>query len=323
MAAKLSKVVVPNLYGGTTDVYSELLEFKWRGKSFPTSTFSLKLRHDLAQHKYPGRDGADVEATGVAPLEISAKIPFRNGVSGARSETWPDDSKPLYPVQYREFMKACKDRSVGELQHPEFGNIQCRIVSADTVWDATRRDGVDVDVAWLETIDEKNETFFAGTSPIVSALSAATALDDAIRARVSKQQLPDEPEYEPNFSDMVRSVQQVSDRFQTLNARLAGRLNSVVYRVNALKQSIQTSADAKDWPIVQAIEQLKSACNQWKRELVPSGRTIVYYVVPKDATLASIAIDTGAPMGDLIMLNPILCAYPVILKDTIVRYYRA
>lgn len=308
----------------TKELFSQLREFKWRTIPFPTSTFSVRLRHDLVQHKFPGKDGADIEDTGRAPLEFTANIPFRNGVSGGPNETWPSVRNPLYPNQYREFIKVCSDRDSGVLDHPEFGKILCRIESCETVWDATRRDGVDVHVTWLETIDvESLDSVLAQKSPISQAIAAGLALDEAITTRnpaVPKQ----DTTYKPDFADSMRSLQAVSDQYQVLNTRVAGKINSVMYRVESLHASLDKSADSKDWPITQAIERLKASANELRKELVRlSGRNIVYYIVRQDTTLAAIAQATGAPIPELIVLNPKSCARPVVAGNTIIRYYHS
>lgn len=308
----------------TRDTFSQLREYKWRSIAFPTTTFEVTLRHDLVQHKYPSKDGADVEAVGRAPLEFSAKIPFRNGIGGGPSETWQQNRKPLYPDQFREFFKACADRETGVLEHPEFGKVVCRIENAKTVWDATRRDGVDVDVVWVETIDiESLESLLAQPSPVSNAISNALALDDAIKTRnpaVPKQ----DTTYKPDFADTMRGLQGISDQFQVLNARVAGKINSTLYRIDSLKSSVEKSADVKDWPILQAIENLKAAANDIRTELVRSNRkTVVFYVAPKDMTLGAVSNETGAAIGDLVVLNPRLVSSPVIERGTTIRYYRA
>src|SRR5947208_3808040 len=115
----------------------------------------MDLEQDHAEHRWPDRDGAHVEATGRAPLVFSAKAIFRNGISTGRAENW--ESGKLYPDAYRAFIDAAADRTSGPLQHPEHGTVTCKLRSARVTWDANKRDGCDVACVWVETSEPTDE----------------------------------------------------------------------------------------------------------------------------------------------------------------------
>ena len=95
-------------------LFEQLNACSWRDIPFPISSMKVTVSQDLVQHKYWGVDGASVEATGRAPLEIEAVIPFVNGIVPGKGEKWG----VLYPTQFRSFLKAFVDKKTGTLVHP-------------------------------------------------------------------------------------------------------------------------------------------------------------------------------------------------------------
>ena len=297
------------------ELFAQLKEFSWRGIAFPATTFETVLRHDLAEHKYPDRDGADVEATGLAPIEITARVPFRNGVIPARSESFGR----LYPDTWRRFIAAMADKSTGTLQHPELGPLRCKPHSVRTVWAAEPRDGVDVDCSWIETIDPQQKV--AMPSPIQTAMRGALDLDASLGTVAS---LPQTPTYEPNFADMMRGIQAIGDSVTLLSHRGAGVIASVEYRAQAVIDSVDRADKAGDvtlWALRQAAERVKSGVRGLRDTLLQSKRRIGLYPVPKPMTLAGVAAALSVDVTDLIDLNPGLLRLPIVAQGAIVRFY--
>lgn len=300
-------------------LFSQLLEFRWRDVSFPATSFETSLRHDLAEHKFPDHDGADIESTGLAPVEIAARIPFRNGVIPARSESFGI----LYPTQFRRFITAMADKSTGTLQHPEFGSILCKPVSCKVVWAAEPRDGVDVDVQWLQTIDSATAAEFFSESPVQTATLGALDLDSNIGTLGPV--LPQTPEFKPTFADTMRSIQAIGDTVTLLAHRGAGVINSLQYRIDAIEESVRRAEKAGDvtlWALRQAAGRMRSGLEGLRETLLQSkGRRIGLYPVRKVMTLAGVAAAIPTAVTDLMNLNPALLRNPVVLPGQIVRYY--
>lgn len=318
------------------DLFSQLLGMSWKGVSFPASTFDLKIRHDLAQHKYPDRDGANVEETGRAPLQFSARMPFCNGVSPGKAESFTE----LYPTQYRAFIAAASVGTTGILQHPEFGQITCKLESCDTVWDANLRDGVIVTATWIETIISDDETSFTtSASPIGLVLLSAQDLDAQVNeiefaAAPSTQAsggpqpaAPLLPAYTPDFAASMRAIAGAADQISILGAQGVGQIDAVAYRLGAIQDSVGNVFENNNqpsclaWPILQTIQAMKSSLYDLKRTIGTTGRDISLYVVPADSSLAAISSDIGTSIDDVIVLNRTLLASPVVLRGTSVRYY--
>src|ERR1700722_318099 len=122
------------------DLFAKLLEYKWKGVSFPVEDTELEIRQDLVIHRYADRNGAYVEGTGRHPPQTPARIPFLNTIYPAASESWPPGA--LYPQQFRLFLQACLDPTSGTLQHPELGALNCKVDVARSTWSGKVRSGV-------------------------------------------------------------------------------------------------------------------------------------------------------------------------------------
>lgn len=319
------------------DVLSKLLQFSWKGQPLPLVAMEFELRHDLAQHKYVGRDGALVENTGRAPIQFSATIPFRLGLVQGPRDGW---THPLYPTEWRRFMESAAESTAGILVHPELGPFTCKLESAKSPFDADRRDGMDVMATWIETIENGDDLTknLAAPSPI-SAASTATQNLDAIQGADPSQvptiyaqnlnnlpsatvaQLPVYPQYKTTFSDLMRSVQAVSDQATIAVSRAGSPLAQLDYRARAISDSVKRFDNSLNWQAQRNAQLLLAAVYDLKTALLVSRRRIGLYPVPAASTLAMIAQTLNAKIAEVMALNPTLVRAPIVPKDSIVRYY--
>lgn len=295
----------------------------------------VSLGQDLVQHKFWGQDGASIEGTGRAPLVFTATIPFRNGIVPGKNERWGI----LYPEEYRKFVVAGSERGTGTLTHPEFGEVKCRLERCETEWSAERRDGCDVEATWVEDrIDELDSVNLHDASPVQQADLAALDLDAQLTSLTPKPELP---EYKSDFGDFMRGVTAISDQATLLQTKAGGKIDQIAFRAGQLGNSLQklqtrtaqtvrellhpdqslAGRVAMSWPMRQSTERLKSATRDLRKTILASGKPIVFYRVPKDTTLAAIAIDTGAPLSDLMRLNPSALRSASVPEGSLIRHY--
>jgi len=300
------------------ELFEGLLEFKWRDITFPTTSFSVRLRQDLAQHKFCDRDGAHIEPTGRAPLEFTATIPFCNGIVPGKNETWGI----LYPTAYRALFLACADRSAGTLVHPEHGAVPCNVVSLDAKWTAERRGGNDVEVVWIESTDNPKQAskLFAAKSPISEATAAALDLDAQLTQ--IKPPLPALPKFQPTFASTMRQIQGAVDQVALLQRSTIGKLDQIDYRCAQILDAVGRLDQPLNWPMRQTCQRMRSATNQLRKVIGLENKSVALYVVPYDGTLGLIAASTGATVSELVLLNPGLCKAAVVPENSIVRYYK-
>lgn len=297
-------------------LFEQLNPFTWRDVTFPVTSMGLSLEQDQAQHKPYGKDGADVEGTGRAALVFTASIPFRNGVVASKTEEFG----VLYPTQWKAFLAAMADKTVGYLTHPELGEIQCKPQKCETTWDGNKRDGADVQAVWVETT-EYNELLsdaLSYDSPITQVTLAALSLDSEIRLR--PDQFPQTPTYTPDFGEFMRQLGGLGDQLSIASGRLTGQLDQLTYRVNAIKGSLERNGDPRNFTALQAISRLKENLRKVSNALGANQKTILYYRAPRDITFAGLADLIPAKLPELIRMNPRLLQRPVIPVNTAVQY---
>lgn len=301
-----------------TDIFEQLLAFQWREVEVPVTSTTMSLAHDLVEHKYWGVDGARVEDTGLAPMRISASIPFINGIVPGKGEKW----SILYPNGMRAFLAACALRTTGILVHPEFGEIPCKCERLSLELSGDRRGGMMCEVSWVETLQDDDTPNPAGTSPVQDIELAALDLD-ASTADL-RTLIPEFPEYETSFADMMRGIQGIFDTATLLSMTTAGKIKSVIYRAENIADSVDRAKSALTWGTTQKLERIKERANDLQANtLKAQGRDLVLYLVPGDTTLAGLLAQLpGAKLGDIIRLNPGLMTSAVIRKGTTVRYYK-
>lgn len=304
-----------------------LAEYRWRGIGFPTTSFKVVMRQDLAPHAFVSRDGADVEATGRAPLEFSARIPFTNNIAPGQGETWTRGT--LFPGQWKKMLLAMADRSTGVMQHPAMGAIKCKPSHFEADWDGNTQDGIFADASWLETTDDGNSltALVASISPIAQATQAARDLDKGLKQITPP--LPSTPAYQPTFEDAMRSVQSVFDQVTLMKRRDAGILDNIKYRLtlirDAMRQSDRTSGgpvhNVLTWPVREAMSRLSGSLDGVRDNLLKKARPIGLYYPADDTSLPMLTIELKAQIGDLMALNPKLLAIAYVPANSAVRYY--
>lgn len=317
-------------------LFEQLLPCTWRGIHFPVSTIRVSLAQDITEHKYWGKDGADVESTGRAPLEIEAVIPCFNGIVPGKGERWG----VLYPTTFRQLLESFADRSKGDLQHPELGDITCKPVSFDFALDAQRRDGVEVTVKWIETFDDEAEGFNLEDfpSPIQVADLAALDLDSSrepLKALVPDAELPGE-----DFVSLMNKVTGFVDRITTIAQVIGNKPGQVLFRLEKLQNSVERARNALTWPIIDTIERAKGALLDIK-DAVSTTHTVVgtgptqgqgvgsvarktaRYLTPTVMTASHIqaSLPKANTLDELIFLNPTLVSRTEVGPQTVIRYY--
>ncbi len=302
------------------DVFDQLLSAKWRDIEFPVTRMRLSIAHDIVEHKYWGVDGARVESTGLAPLRFTFSAPLLNGIQPGKNERWAE----LYPTQMRKLLAAFQKKDTGMLQHPEFGLIVCKAERFEMDWDATRRGGVDAELAFVETLTDA-EFEIRDDSP-VKLEDPAKQIDHG-RADLKALLLAkgiELPEFKDDLSTLANKVKAVADYPTLLSYRAAGQVNAIVYRANRIAQSATSARTAMTWPIIQNVERIKEAGQDMTQNQLAGSRDIGFFKVPAPTTLAGVVRQiAGAKVGDLIKLNPELMRGPEIPKNTIVRHYIA
>jgi hypothetical protein len=303
--------------GAYDSLFRNLLGLEWKGIAIPYEKIRNKLRHDLAIHKFVDRNGAHIEGTGRAPLEFTARVPLLNGLTPGQTEGWAGN---LYPDVFNNLLRACIDKSSGVLQHPELGPITCKVQTME--WDlvAQVRSGVWVDFSWIETDDtgQDLDNNLGSPSDLSNAQGAANDLDSQLAALVTAPGAYVPPQ---SFTSIMQRIRAVTDLPTLLQKQYGGQCDNLIYQANQLRDSLNRSANALNWPILQASERAKEAAYALKQTLLTKGRQVLLFTVIVDSSMALVSSQIPANLGDLMLLNPAYLQSPLVPSGAQVRYY--
>jgi hypothetical protein len=302
-------------------LFNALPELSWRAISFPYEDLETEVRQDLVIHKFADRNGAHIEGTGRHPIQVIARIPFLNGLAAGPNEHW---QRPLYPFTRDNLLRAVLQPGSGPLQHPELGTLTCKCEVMRWRLAAGVRSGVWCDVTWLEsddTADELNQNL-AAPSPLAGMQAAASDLDLNLPS-LDPRLVPQLPTFPMSFEDYVFAARGAIDQFTIMQKQYAGQIDNAIYQANALEFSLNSAGNdnAMNWPMIAACERLKASCYDQKATQLQQARPLGFSTLGKDSTLAQVAAGLGAPIGDIILLNPALLYHPIVPRETVVRYY--
>jgi hypothetical protein len=298
--------------------FAQLLPFSWRGLELPVTNVTMSLAHDLVEHKYWGVDGGRIEATGLAPLRISATIPISNHIFPGHKETWK--AGDLYPTALRRFITQFSKRETGLLQHPEFGTIACKPERMDFALTGEKQGATEIRASWVETLDDDVALMGADNASPVQDMQGA-ADDLSADGADLRSKAPTLPKFTEDLASLARKLSAIGDSLTVLAYRSAGAINNVLYQANRIQRSLERAKDATVWPGLQNVNRVKSAANDLRKKLLtPNG--VGFYTVPQDTTLAGMmpALPKGTTMGEVVKLNPNLMKSPVVPHGSTVRY---
>lgn len=287
---------------------TQLQECSWRGLSFPIELVEEKGGQRLAIHHKMDRDGAQVEGTGRLPYAFSVRAFFLDSLTQGVNESWAD----LFPQTWLSVKSLLDSRATGIFVHPLYGNINCKPATWHAKFDANVRNGVIVDMEFIETIDDSSTTTNLQPSVIGGATSAALNLDSAMLGF----DLPIEPDMLGfnSFSDAMSSIISLGP--------LAG-LSQISKLINGLYNFIDGIISIGDSiaSLFDSIYAFIDSLNVLALEFQFLDKETAIYTVGFDTTLASIAGFVGNTIDNIIQLNPTLVAYAIVPKDTQVVYY--
>lgn len=315
-------------------LFGTLQPCSFRVVQFPIASIEVTLEQDHVEHKFPDRDGAHIEATGRNPLSITLKAIFNNNIRPGPTEKW--QAGALFPQQYRAFLDACADRTTGILVHPDLGEIKVKLKSAKTAMTATNRGGVEVDCQFTESTEKPDDLNFAviSYSPFTTAEKAFADIDTMISGKIFTNQplgavavpqfigrSPQPPPFEPTFSDAFNAIKGTFDQISLVSRKVVGQYDHLLYRLNSLAYSFDTATNSTYWPLANAIEKAKSAIIEAKKQAGIGTRIVKYYVNPAPNTLAAICATLKQDAADMVRLNPLAAADPIVPPFQTLRYY--
>lgn len=320
-----------------TDILSTLAECSWRGISFPILSITEDGSQDLAVHKRMDRDGAYVESTGRAPFTYKITAVFVNTIAKGRSETWDN----LFPSTFIKLRSAWADRTSGILNHPLYGEIKCKPATWAVPFNADTRGGCFVDLTFIETIDDSEESTVI-KSDYAFAKQTAISLDSNLGLLVPPPQVFFETDDYSSFTDFLDSLTAVVDSASLAAQKALANIDRMVAKLDRLSNSIDRAAHVFNTdPLTQITTDLgelglgagrifqdsinlATALLTIKSNILnKTNKDIKTYLAEKQTTLVSISIKLKNSTKELYELNPGLANRrgPIIPEFTLIKYY--
>lgn len=296
------------------DIARNLLPATWRGVPFESGPWTFGFEQGHAQHLYPDRDAGFVESTGRNLAHYSFTAIFRNGIGGQKDI--------LFPTRWQKFVQACADRSAGILNQPALGNVRVKCVSCNTSFDPNRRDGVDVEVQFVETTDSEDElsTLLAKASPMAVALSAAGDLDAEVGDINPAPSYPDN--LSPSALETLKGLSGLVDQFKRGIGNVGAAFDSTLGALDEFSRTLATNLD--DPGVARALRSATrcfDAVLQASMAVTSKGREITQATVKADSTIDTVAGMFAISTDDLNNLNPRLAAKSTVPRGTRVFIY--
>lgn len=295
------------------NVARSLLIPAFRGIEFIPSTWDFSFDQGHATHLYPDRDAGFIEGTGRNPSKHQFTALFRNGIAGEKDV--------LFPTRWQKFIAACADRTTGVLNHPTLGNLKVKCVSCSTKWDPNRRDGVDVEVSFIETSDEEESNeIFNKASPMAAALASAADLDAACADVSPVPEYPDS--LSPSALETMKALSGSVDMFKRGIGNIGAAIDSTIGGLEQFAGTLSSVGELGSDPNVAKALRSLSRCSDALLNLsltvTSKGKPITQAVTQNDAAADTVASFFGMGLDDFLRLNPRAASKPRIARNTTV-----
>jgi prophage DNA circulation protein len=276
----------------------------------PCKSVGLDWEHSLPVRQYPYVDGDGHDHTGRRSAVMPVQLLFWNTL------ILEQPGIILFPSVFNEWLQRLLDGRSGNLEHPIFGNRRARVMRGSVPLVADVRDGVTVDVTFIETLDEPEQQIpFSGpeTSVAASALAAQSACDEFDI---------DYPDGQSDGTDLVSAVRGVIGQLDSTATQIDGTINRVMGNVVRMLDDAEALNDHNAYAAVDNLTTLWAGLKQLKEHLpVKLQRAVGSAVTDTTTTLDKIARLRGNKLEDIINLNPVLLAEPFVLKGTRYLYF--
>lgn len=304
------------------DVVSQLPQLRWGGRPAFCSSVETSGGNRLASRMYPYVDGAAHDDVGANPISVRATLHFLNGIESGGAA--------LYPDQWANFHELLMTGTLRELEHPDLGVMQARVVDWSYVVSTASISGVNVSVSWEQSLEDLDEVVSFATAA-VDAKVAAAAVSDAM-SKLKIEYPTGAPE-----GDLVGSVVAVIDTGFSVATDIQGEVNKITGTLDRIESSFErtmkavgvTDATGRDsilgsearWQLQSGIDTLRAILAQAVETAQRRARQTGTYVVTVNTSVAKLAQELGNSVADLIGLNPSIVESPVVRKGTSVRHY--
>lgn len=204
----------------------------FRGVTFPTLSITDTFARRVAQHKFPYKDGAQLEDIGAEARPISAEIVF-HGTD--------------YLADLLAFLAVANVGATGALIHPVLGAVQAKVVRTEVRHEEARRDSATVTAEFLEDGVNTSTPTLVSIDAASDALTAQTAATRTLADDLSGTAATALPATTAALDDadtFAESLDENPAELQTRLDQLGDRVNAGIAEIDELETD--AAGDALD-----------------------------------------------------------------------------
>jgi prophage DNA circulation protein len=278
--------------------------------SVPCRMVGLDFEHSLPVRSYPYVDGDGHDHTGRRSATMPVQLLFLNTL------VLEQPGVILFPSVFNQWLERLLDGRSGNLEHPIFGNRRARVQRGSVPLVAEVRDGVIVDVTFVETLDEPEQQIpFSGpeASVAASAIAAQAACDAAGIAY---------PDGTPDEPDLLTAARAAIAKVESRITRVEGKIRQVQGKIVRMIDDAERLNNHAMYAAYDNLVTLWAALNDLKDRLPGRvQRAVGEAVTQTGASIDALGRRHGNTVEDMMELNPQLLADPSIPKGTRYKYY--
>ena len=284
------------------DLFTELSPGSFDNIIIPVQRVQVSTGSAAARHKFPHRPGQRIEYTGREPITGSITAAYFPGIeeaSFAGVELWPDELEDL--------RRRVQEQRSGELIVPTIGRIPRAKVDIVETYSFEAREGAFVELRFEEdSVDDFAPLMLASAR---GKLGQTAAVADAALAGagISVGDLGSDADGNlfTSLANFAANIQGNLDRIQDDLAKPVRQLANLVARVGSLLETVTALGSPEDWPVRNALAELRDVAQQSVDDAMRQARTLRTYTVAAPTTLAHVASEVGNTVGELLSLNAV------------------
>lgn len=299
------------------DLFTSLSPGSFDGIVIPVQRVTIRTGSAAAFHKFPYRPGQRVEYTGREPITGSITAAFFNGVEEeglSHDLLWPDGLQRL--------RNRVQEQKSGPLVLPPLGLLPLAYVTLSETYEPEAREGALVTLQFEEDSEEQ----FASGLKLPSArgrMDAAAASLAALSASAftSLGGVDEQGNFISDLSAFIANIGGNMDRFRDEISTPVSQVAGLVRRIDDLLTTATSPwRSAENWPVRNALLDLKDAAASAAAELRTTSRRITTFYVAGPSNLAAVAAATGNSVTELLTLNALADGNKLAAGDAILVY---
>jgi prophage DNA circulation protein len=279
--------------------------------SVPCRSVGLDWTHSLPVRSYPYVDGDGHDHTGRRSATMDVELLFWNTL------VLEQPGIVLFPTVFNQWLERLLSGRSGNLEHPIFGNRRARVAHGSVPLVSEVRDGVTVDVTFIETLDEPEQQIpFKG--PDVSAEAAAIAAQAACNTAgiAYPDGTPDEP-------DLLTATRAAIANAESRITRAEGKINQLQGKIVRMLDDAERLNNHAMYAAQDNLTTLWVTLNDLKNRLPATVQRAIGEAVTQapNTSLTTLATRHGNTVEEMMGLNPLLLREPTIPRGTRYKYF--